>query len=96
MKQTVSRMERVYVTVNSDFDSTGFLHPRAVKWSDGRVFQIEKVKDYRPAGSHQDSLTCDRYTVVINGEIKYLFFERTSKYQKSSIGRWYVECPLKA
>ncbi len=64
MKQPAIRMERVYVKVNSDFDSTGFMQPRMITWEDGRVFQIEKVKDYRPAGSHRDSLTCDCYTIV--------------------------------
>lgn len=96
MKRSAIRMERVYVKVNSDFDSTGFMHPKAITWNDGRVFQIESVRDYRPADAHRDSLTCDRYTIVIKGEVKYLFFERTSRYQKSSIGRWYVECPAKA
>ncbi len=30
MKQPAIRMERVYVKVNSDFDSTGFMHPKTI------------------------------------------------------------------
>ncbi|WP_294476480.1 hypothetical protein [uncultured Ruminococcus sp.] len=94
MKRPVIRMERVYVKVTSDFDATGFMQPRVITWEDGRVFPIEAVKDFRPAGTHHDSSTCDCYTVVIHGEKKHLFFERSNRYQKSSIGRWYVECPV--
>ena len=43
--------ERVYVRVNSDFDSTGFMQPRSITWKDGRTFRIEKVTDFRPAAS---------------------------------------------
>ena len=42
-------MERVYVKVNSDFDATGYMQPRSITWKDGRVFNIEAVKDFRPA-----------------------------------------------
>lgn len=55
MKQQVIRMERKYVKVNSDFDSTGYMQPRTITWEDGRVFIIEAVKDFRPAGAHHDS-----------------------------------------
>lgn len=93
MKQPTIRMERVYVKVNSDFDSTGYMQPRTITWRDGRVFQIEAVKDFRPAGSHHDSPTCDCYTVIVKGEKKYLYFERSNSHHASLLGRWYVECP---
>lgn len=91
MKQKTMRKERVYVKVTSDFDATGYMQPRAITWADGRVFPIDTVKDFRPAGSHHDSPSCDCYTVIVRGETKYLFFERANSYQKSSVGRWYVE-----
>ena len=94
MKQPKIRMERVYVKVNSDFDVTGYMHPRTITWSDGRVFRIETVRDFRPVGT--DSLTSDCYTVIIGGKTKYLFFEKASPYQSLSLGRWYVECPKRA
>lgn len=94
MKQPVIRMERKYVKVNSDFDATGYMQPRTITWEDGRVFKIEAVKDFRPAGANHDSLTCGCYTVVIKGELKYLFFEKANTHHVSSVGRWYVECPV--
>ena len=94
MKQPVIRMERKYVKVTSDFDATGYMQPRTITWEDGRVFKIEAVKDFRPAGVNHDSLTCGRYTVVIKGETKYLFFEKANTHHVSSAGRWYVEYPV--
>ena len=85
------RLDRVYVKVNSDFDSTGYMQPRSITWKDGRVFQIEAVKDFRPASSISSSLPGDCYTVVIKGETKHLFFERTDSLFKSKVGRWFVE-----
>jgi hypothetical protein len=83
--------KRVYVKVTSDFDSTGYMQPRTITWSDGRLFQIESVKDFRPAGLHHDSPNADCYTIVVKGETKFLFFERTDRHHTSTIGRWYVE-----
>lgn len=52
MAYTKTRLpERVYVKVNSDFDSTGFMQPRSITWKDGRVFKIDAVKDFKPASS---------------------------------------------
>ena len=85
------RPERVYVKVNSDFDSTGFMQPRSITWSDGRVFKIEAVKDFRPASSIAQGLPGDCYTVVIKGELKHLFFERSDPLFATKVGRWFVE-----
>lgn len=83
--------ERVYVKVNSDFDSTGYMQPRAIIWSDGRIFKIDAVKDFRPATSIEKGLPGDCYTVVIKGEVKHLFFERSQERFAGHFGRWFVE-----
>lgn len=59
------QMEKVYVKVNSDFDSTGYMLPRMITWSDGRTFKIDAVKDFRPASTLGKGRTGDCYTVVI-------------------------------
>lgn len=83
--------ERIYVKVNSDFDHTGYMQPRAFTWRDGRVFKIDAVKDFRPASSVERGLPGDCYTVVIKGETKHLFFERADPRFASQFGRWFVE-----
>ena len=85
------RPEKVYVKVNSDFDSTGFMQPRSITWKDGRVFIIDAVKDFRPASSVAHGLPGDCYTVVIKGEMKHLFFERADSRFAAQFGRWFVE-----
>ena len=87
-----SKTQRVYVKVTSDFDSTGYMQPRAITWKDGRVFPIEAVQDFRPASSIEHSLPGDCYTVVIKGELKRLYFERSQDRFASHFGRWFVEC----
>ncbi len=84
---------RVYVKVNSDFDSTGAVTPKAIIWSDGRIFRIDSVRDFRPASTLGESRSGDCYTVLIRGEERQLFFERTSTLFGSRLGRWWVEQP---
>ena len=83
MKQKIMRKERVYVKVTSDFDATGYMQPRAITWADGRVFPIDTVKDFRPAGSHHDSPSCDCYTIIVKGETKYLFSSGQAAIRKA-------------
>lgn len=86
--------DRVYVKVNTDFDSTGYMQPRSIIWTDGRVFKIDEVRDFRPAAYIDKNRSGDCYTVIIHGEEKFLFFEKTSEYFASRVGRWFVECPV--
>lgn len=86
-----SSRERIYVKVNSDFDATGYVQPRSIVWADGRVFQIEQVRDFRPAAMTGGGPESDCYTVIIQGEEKHLFFERLSPMFASRVGRWFVE-----
>ena len=79
--------------VNSDFDSTGAVTPKAIIWSDGRIFRIDSVRDFRPASTLGESRSGDCYTVLIRGEERQLFFERTSTLFGSRLGRWWVEQP---
>ena len=51
--------ERVYVKVSSDFDSTGYMQPTSITWSDGRTFPIETVRDFRPAGTADNGYSGD-------------------------------------
>ena len=80
--------DRLYVKVTSDFDSTGYMQPRAILWPDGRHFTIDEVRAFRPAGG---SPLLDCYTVIIHGQERRLFFERSGDRLGSRLGRWYVE-----
>ena len=88
-RQAKKRPQKVYVKVSADSDCMGRLHPRSIIWGDGRVFNIDSVTDYYP-GYISDHCG-DRYTIVIKGETRYLFFERNDEYIGSIVGRWFVE-----
>ena len=83
---------RVYVTVNSTFDATGAVTPRSIIWADGRRFKIDSIRDFRPASVMEERHAGDCYTVMIHGEEKRLYFERTRDTCGSRLGRWWVEC----
>lgn len=94
--QRPPHMECVYVKVNSDFDATGYMQPRSITWADGRTFQIEAVKDYRPAACYRQGAEGSCYTVMIKGQERHLFFEWTNSSFASRVARWYVEAATEA
>ncbi len=85
--------EKIYVKVNTDFDVTGYMMPRTIIWTDGRSFEIDEVRDFRPASVFENGRSGDCYTVMIHGEERHLFFEKTSDLFVSRVGRWFVERP---
>ena len=66
-----TKIERVYVKVASEFDSTGYMQPTSITWADGRTFPIETVRDFRPAGAADNDCTGDCFTVLIQGKAVY-------------------------
>ena len=70
-KSSTPHMERVYVKVNSDFDSTGYMQPKSITWADGRTFPIDAVRDFRPAGTANNNFSGDCFTVLIQGQDDY-------------------------
>ena len=85
------KKERVYVKVDSTFDSTGYMMPTSITWVDGRTFPIQKVRDYRPAGTSDSSPTGDCFTIMVQGKERLLFFERIDPRFSGRLGRWDVE-----
>ena len=82
------KTEKVYVKVNSDFDATGYMQPRQI------TYPIERVRDFRPANTIAD-MPGDCYTVMVKGQERHLFFERSDPRFPSRFGRWFVEVETK-
>lgn len=92
MKTRQPRPTRVYVKVDSRFDETGTMVPRALIWGNGKIYKIDGVRDFRPADSIVgEGFPGDCYTVLIGGKEKHLFFEKTDPRFSSKVGRWFVE-----
>ena len=73
---------KIFITVNADFNPDGTITPIALKWDDGRIFDIDRILDVRPAASLKAGGRGLRYTCKILGKERYLYFENPN---------WFVE-----
>ena len=78
----MDRARKVYIEVTAKFDTDGNIRPLSILWEDGRVYEITKVTDIRPAASLKAGGVGIRYTCLISGKQTYLFLEEN---------RWFVE-----
>ena len=79
-----------YVTVSALMKRDGRMLPAAVHWADGRVYRIDKVREITQAPALRAGGRGDRFTVMIDGRERALFYER-SPGKTGDIGRWFVE-----
>ncbi len=91
MTDTMVNNLKVYVDVAATFDSYGTMIPRALIWEDGTRYIIDKVTDIVQAAARKAGGQGDRYTIIVNGQQSYLFFERSTNLYGNCIGRWFVE-----
>ena len=82
---------KIYVRVSAEFDRQGFVYPRAITWTDGRTYEIDKVLEVKHMYSSKAGGDGDRFTIMVSGQMRYLFYERTAELQGNHLGRWFVE-----
>ena len=82
---------KAYVGVSAEFRSDGGMLPRSLIWEDGVTYEIDRVVDIRPSFSAKAGAEGDRYTIIVHGRRRYLFFERSINATGNIIGRWFVE-----
>ena len=73
---------KINLEVNADFDLVGNIRPRAIKWGDGRIYEIDRVLDVRRAASLKAGGVGIRYICRIRGKEVRLFNEE---------GCWFIE-----
>ena len=71
----MERRSKAYISVVAEFRTDGVILPRRLTWEDGRVFEIDRVRDIRPAVSTKAGGGGLRYRCVIGGRETYLFLE---------------------
>ena len=91
MEEAKFRTPKVYVTVNVVFSPEGDMLPKSLVWEDGCTYEIDRVKDVRPAHAEKAGGQGDRYTIVVNGRESHLFFEHSPEYGCKNTGKWFVE-----
>ena len=82
---------KVYVAVNVHFTEEGRMLPRSLVWEDGLEYEIDRVKDIRPTYAQKAGGQGDRYTIMVNGRERYIFFEHSPEYGMKCVGRWFCE-----
>jgi hypothetical protein len=82
---------KVYVEVTTRTRTDGIMFPLSILWEDGKEYFIDRVTDIRQAAAMKAGGQGDRYTIMINGQMSYLFFERSTNLTGNTIGRWFVE-----
>ena len=82
---------KVYVKVGVIFDEDGAMRPRCLEWEDGRTYKIDRVKAVTPAHAMKAGGQGDRYTIIVGGQERYLFFEHSSDFGSKNVGRWFLE-----
>lgn len=81
------RYEKVYVDVTAKFLKEGGLRPLDITWTDGKRYFIDKVKFIERTPSKAGGTLPVRYTVLISGLERYLYFENYAE-------RWFIEKEL--
>ncbi|MBQ3115460.1 MAG: hypothetical protein IJC07_00350 [Clostridia bacterium] len=78
------RYEKVFVQVTAKFSVEGGMTPLEILWRDGKRYVIDKVKFTDRAPSKVGGMVTKRYTVLIGGQERYLYFDKYTE-------RWFVE-----
>ena len=79
---TYRNFKKTYVAVNLDVDIDGKIRPRLIRWDDGMIYEVDRVKQICRAASTKVGGCGIRYTIMVNGKETYLFQEDD---------RWFVE-----
>ena len=74
---------KVYVDVTARFSKDGGLIPISIMWSDGHVYDIQRIADIRRAASLKAGGVGTRYTCIIDGKESHLYYEDNNM--------WFVE-----
>ena len=81
---------KIYVDVIVIFRKDGVMLPSEIVWDSGVSFPIKRIREIKYGCTFWES-KCNRYTVEIDGERKYLYFEPNTEPEVNSFGRWFVE-----
>ena len=82
MNQPQQQFRKVYVEVQLTVSPEGDIRPNTIKFEDGTVYEIDRLKHRCRAHATKVGGTGIRYTVVIRGQETYLFEDD---------GKWFVE-----
>lgn len=74
---------KIYVDVVAEFSYNGEIRPIRIGWHDGRKFDIDRILDCRKSAEAGPGGIGVRYTCMICGRRRYLFYGENN--------RWFVQ-----
>ena len=77
---------KIYVEVNANHMKNGSVFPCYIVWADGQRYDIDKVISVCPAASLKGGGVGLRYTVRIQGKVRFMYLE-----EDNGIHRWFLE-----
>ena len=83
--------QKKYIRVRVDFRDDGSMLPRSILWEDDREFLVDQVLDICCAPALKAGGQGDRYTVIIGGLERFIFFEHNPDSFSTQPGRWFME-----
>ncbi len=83
MGENILTTEKVYVPVIVIFMEDGTVIPRAIVWEDRVIYEIDKVIDQRRCASLKAGGVGIRFTIMVCGHKRYLYYEEN--------GKWFLE-----
>lgn len=82
--------EKVYVAMLLRVNDEGYMRPVAVEWTDGTLFDIDKIiYDRNAPAEHTGGALTRKYKVLISGKEKIIYLDKHSN-------RWFVEKMIKS
>lgn len=75
-------MGKIFVQITAEHTIDGKVRPLAIKWEDGRIFEVDRILEVRQAASLKGGGAGIRYTCRICNKQVYLFDDE---------GKWFVE-----
>ena len=66
---------KIYVDVNATFSKDGRLIPRSFIWTDGHIYEIQRVKNVCRAASLKVGGVGMRYTCIVDERESHLYYE---------------------
>ena len=82
MNRPQQQFRKVFVEVQLTVSPEGDVRPNTIKFEDGTVYEIDRLRHRGRAHATKVGGTGIRYTVVIRGQETYLFEDE---------GKWFVE-----
>ena len=82
MNQPQQQFRKEYVEVQLTVSPEGDVRPNTIKFEDGTIYEIDRLRHRCRAHATKVGGTGIRYTVVIRGQETYLFEDD---------GKWFVE-----